>query len=73
MYTCNCGYPRCNKPVSRSTWYRHKLAMVLRNQLDLDSNQIAEPLPVEDAPVQGHEEHQQPDLEQQEVKNPKIS
>jgi hypothetical protein len=73
MYICNCGHRRCSTPVSRSTWYRHKLAMVLRNRVDLFDIQIAEPLPVEDAPVHGEEEQHQPDLEQQDVNNPKIS
>jgi len=49
MYHCKCGHHRCKKYVSRSTWYRHKLASILQQHVDLDDEAYAEPLPVEEA------------------------
>jgi hypothetical protein len=49
MYHCDCGHWRCNRPkVSRSTWFRHKLQTILRNQLEADDIDLTEPMPVEE-------------------------
>ena len=58
--------------VEAGAAYRHKMATVLQNQLDLDNIHIAEPLPVEDATAQEEYVGQQAEPEQQEVKNPNI-
>jgi hypothetical protein len=69
MYNCECGHYRCSKPVSRRTWYRHKLAMILGNQQDLEDNQIPAPLPVESAPLPDEDDvHQdQPDFSEVQI------
>ena len=68
-YKCGCGNWRCNKPVRRSTWYRHKVVSILQNQSEVpDDIQFTEPLPVEDAPDQEESDSQDADLEQPEVK-----
>ena len=55
MFICGCGHHRCKRLVSRSTWYRHKLAAILRNPIAVDDTAVTEPLPVEEATHQ--EEH----------------
>ena len=50
MYTCDCGHWRCAQPVSRSTWFRHKMAKIMQAQMDVEDLPSADPLPVEDAP-----------------------
>ena len=48
MFNCDCGHYKCAKPVSRSTWFRHKLASVLKSASILDDVQDTDPLPVEE-------------------------
>ena len=69
LYHCDCGNWRCKKPggVSKSTWYRHKLASIVQDQSELDDIEFTEPLPVEDASDQGESDPQHADLEQPEV------
>ena len=50
MHRCECGHWRCSKLESRRTWYRHKMAKILADQLGAESVENNEPLPVEDAP-----------------------
>jgi hypothetical protein len=56
MFKCECGHHRCRKLVSRSTWFRHKLAGVLQGQVDQEHSRIEDPLPVEAAPPQEEDE-----------------
>ena len=67
MYICKCGHWRCAGTVSRSTWYRHKLAMILQARVDVDNNVIDEPLPVEDAPLEAEEDLLPADMDEKEV------
>jgi hypothetical protein len=51
MYRCGCGLLRCTKTlVSRSTWFRHRMAQILRVHNTAGTYDNNEPLPVEDAP-----------------------
>jgi hypothetical protein len=51
MYRCGCGLLRCTKTlVSRSTWFRHRMAQILRVHNTAGIYDNNEPLPVEDAP-----------------------
>ena len=49
VYNCDCGHRRCPGQVSRSTWFRHRLAAVLGKQSDVVESPVIEPLPVEEA------------------------
>ena len=66
LFNCGCGNWRCATPVSRSTWFRHKMAMTLAARADQSNNQVDEPLPVESAPLA---EEDQPDDDHPEVCN----
>ncbi len=68
MYNCDCGHWRCSTPVSRSTWYRHKMARILQNHLDPNELPVTEPLPVEEAAEHKEDVHQQVDVEENKVR-----
>jgi hypothetical protein len=72
MYKCDCGGSRCTRLVSRSTWFRHRLARALQNEPVHEDIEISEPLPVEEAPSQEEVEQQHSDSEQYEVKFIKV-
>ena len=46
MHRCECNYWNCAKLVSRRTWFRHKMAMILEAQ-SAESVPNSAPLPVE--------------------------
>lgn len=49
-YRCDCGNYRCATTVSRRTWFRHRMAQVLDDQLAAGVADDDTPLPVEGAP-----------------------
>ena len=62
MYRCPCGSNRCNTPVSKSTFYKHKLDQILNEHHNDDNFENNDPLPVEAAepPVEDVEHSEQP-------------
>jgi hypothetical protein len=72
MYKCDCGHWRCATVVSRRTWFRHKMQTILRNQLEEESAELTEPMPVEDAYQPAEEPDHAEDPVYPEVKSPMI-
>ena len=62
MYRCPCGSQRCRTPVSKSTFYKHRLDHILNEHHNEDNFENDDPLPVEaaDPPVEDVEQAELP-------------
>jgi hypothetical protein len=70
MMTCDCGHWRCAQLVSRRSWFRHKVARIVQDQLEDDGYALDDPLPVEEAPEAEENVAPMDVLEEPEVKIP---